>query len=29
LRKKFSAFLTYAESNPGDYERLLSSIIVA
>ena len=29
LREKFSAFLTYAESNPGDYERLLSSIIVA
>lgn len=29
LRENFSAFLTYAENNPGDYERLLSSIIVA
>lgn len=29
LREQFSTFLTYAESNPGDYERLLSSIIVS
>lgn len=29
IREKFSAFLTYAETNPGDYEKLLSSIIVA
>ncbi|WP_307758928.1 radical SAM peptide maturase [uncultured Mediterranea sp.] len=29
LRATFSAFLSYAEKNPGDYERLLSSIIVS
>lgn len=28
LRKEFSTFLTYAEQNPGDYERLLSSIVI-
>lgn len=28
LRKNFSEFLTYAELYPGDYERLLSSIII-
>lgn len=28
LRESFSAFLTYAEQHPGDYERLLSSIII-
>lgn len=29
LQTYFSAFLSYAEKNPGDYERLLSSIIVS
>ncbi|MBE6286730.1 MAG: radical SAM peptide maturase [Mediterranea massiliensis] len=28
LKKEFSDFLTYAEEHPGDYERLLSSIII-
>lgn len=27
-KKEFSTFLTYAEQNPGDYERLLSSIVI-
>ena len=29
LQKRFSDFLSYAEQNPGDYERLLSSLIVS
>ena len=28
LKKEFSTFLTYAESHPGDYEKLLSSIVI-
>lgn len=28
LQREFSDFLIYAEENPGDYERLLSSIVV-
>ena len=28
VKKEFSTFLTYAESHPGDYEKLLSSIVI-